>query len=167
VTVAAAALLAIVVTTRFLKANSPIVPLHIRRGLTRLYLVVSIPWILWFGYDAYQAAASIRFDISQSRDYITLIDYLDNSAEYGKERIAYARRELGLMAMTWGDAATNDEILKRINKALDVDYDRLTIGTYAVLAGIIPPLLYPIFVWVLMGFRKSVPGAEEARADRP
>jgi hypothetical protein len=33
--------------------NFPRVPRHIRRGLIRLYLVVAIPWIAWFGYKAY------------------------------------------------------------------------------------------------------------------
>jgi hypothetical protein len=31
----------------------PRVPRHIRRGLIRLYLVVAIPWIAWFGYMTY------------------------------------------------------------------------------------------------------------------
>jgi hypothetical protein len=29
------------------------VPRHIRRGFIRLYIVVAVPWIAWFGYKAY------------------------------------------------------------------------------------------------------------------
>src|SRR5262245_49754425 len=32
----------------------PRVPRHVRRGLIRLYLVVAIPWIAWFGYMTYR-----------------------------------------------------------------------------------------------------------------
>jgi hypothetical protein len=31
----------------------PEVPRHVRRGFIRLYIVVAIPWIAWFGYEAY------------------------------------------------------------------------------------------------------------------
>src|SRR5258708_1533684 len=33
--------------------NLPTVPRHIRRGLIRLYIAISVPWIAWFGYQAY------------------------------------------------------------------------------------------------------------------
>jgi hypothetical protein len=32
-------------------------PVHLRRGLTRLYLVVAVPWIAWFVYEFYDAGS--------------------------------------------------------------------------------------------------------------
>ncbi len=31
-------------------------PEHLRRGLTRLYLVVAVPWVAWFGYQILDAS---------------------------------------------------------------------------------------------------------------
>jgi hypothetical protein len=30
-------------------------PVHLRRGMTRLYLVVSVPWVAWYGYQLIDA----------------------------------------------------------------------------------------------------------------
>jgi hypothetical protein len=68
--------------------------------------------------------------------------------------VEYARRELGLMALVW-DAKTNDEIGEHIEKAAEDNEARLTTAIYALLAGITPPSLYPIFLWVLRGFRQT------------
>jgi hypothetical protein len=40
--------------------NFPPVPRHIRRGLIRLYLVVAVPWIAWFGYKTYTSTYRSR-----------------------------------------------------------------------------------------------------------
>ena len=167
VAVASAACLAIVVTTHFMKLGSPIVPHYVRRGLIRLYVVAFIPWTIWFGYDAYKANSAIRFETSQHKEYLRLLDYLDDhtETEFAQAHMRYARRELGLIASNWGDATTHDEILKRITKALETDRDRLATAIYALLAGVALPLLYPIFVWVLAGFRKSGPGRAAAHTE--
>jgi len=54
---------------------------------------------------------------------------------------------------------TEDEINRNIDEAVERDTDRLTTAIYALLAGVAPPLLYPIFLWLLAGFRKSAPDA--------
>ncbi len=42
-------------------------PEHFRRGLTRLYLAVSLPWVAWFGFQIYDIAQRSRY-ISHTRE---------------------------------------------------------------------------------------------------
>ena len=76
--------------------------------------------------------------------------------------VEYARHELGRMADVW-DAKTNDEISEHIDEAVERNEARLTIAIYALLAGVAPPLLYPIFLWILAGFRRSASVTSEAQ----
>jgi hypothetical protein len=39
--------------TRFAKVQWLSLPMHQRRGLLRLYLIVVVPWVAWFGYKFY------------------------------------------------------------------------------------------------------------------
>lgn len=169
VAVFASTVLAVCVTRRFLKSDvhdpsaAPIVPDHVRRGLIRLYAVFIILWAIGFSYVAHKANASIQADLSESKDFEDLVYFLENSSiPATSPRIENARRQLGLMAMVW-DAKTSDEIRDHISAALDRNRDRLTNAIYALLAGVAPALLYPIFLWLLAGFRKSAPVTGEAR----
>jgi hypothetical protein len=164
----ATAVLSVCVTTRLLKTDlydrgaTTTVPHHIRRGLIRVYVALLIPWVAWFGYTAYKANTSINFDFPQLREFGSLSAIIDE-AKTGAT-IEYARRKLGLMAMTWGDAKTQDEINHNIDEAVEQDHARLTTAIYALLGGVAPPLLYPIFLWLLAGFRRSAPITLDAPA---
>ncbi len=151
----------------------PIVPRHIRRGLIRLYVIVLIPWIAWFGYTAYRANASINYDYSQLREFGRLSAVFNESKDPAS--IRDARLGLELLSATWtteGDWNEKtlhemDEVINEIGKQIDeaVDYNsaRFTTAIYALLAGVAPPLLYPIFLWLLVGFRKSPLVTSEAQ----
>jgi len=45
-----------------LKHFGETVPRHIRRGLIRLYILVAVPWIAWFGYMAYAKFPGAAFE---------------------------------------------------------------------------------------------------------
>jgi hypothetical protein len=158
----AAVVLSVWVTRYFLNTDpdKPLAPPalapHIRTGLIRLYLILLIPWAAWFSYRAYEANDLLNFDFAQGRHWGELQGMLENSAT-SAARIEYARSELGHMALVW-DAKTNDEIAEHIEEAEQINDGRLTTAIYALLAAIMPPLLYPIFLWALAGFRKSTPG---------
>lgn len=40
-------------------------PQHLRRGLTRLYVVVAAPWVAWYGYQIYYALERHRYELSR------------------------------------------------------------------------------------------------------
>jgi hypothetical protein len=46
---------------------------HVRRGLTRLYLVVSVPWIAWFGYLLFDALQQDDQDLASDAFWFLLI----------------------------------------------------------------------------------------------
>jgi hypothetical protein len=158
--VVAAVVLSVSVTKHLLTTDlgaRPFVPPHIRTGLIRLYLVLTIPWLIWNGYAAYKAYNSLTFDYSIREDFVRLSATLDESLRDPKTpatRIAEVRRELGVMASTW-DANTIDEIEKRIEESIDHNTRSFTFAIYAILGAVTAPLLYPIFLWILAGFRKS------------
>lgn len=87
VAVLATALLSIVITRRLLNADSPdalagpIVPHHIRRGLLRLYIVLFVSWVSWFGNVSYTAHHLIDSDLSFARDAGKLRDLLDDDTQ--------------------------------------------------------------------------------------
>jgi hypothetical protein len=162
VAVLAAVILSFSVTRRFIESDIPdptarVVPHHIRRGLIRVYVALLIPWVAWFGYAAHEADISVNFAFSQLREFGRLSAMIEEAKTAAT--VEHARRELGLMAMTWGHAKTQVEINHNIDEAVERDTDRLTTAIYALLAGVAPPLLYPIFLWLLAGFRKSAPDA--------
>jgi hypothetical protein len=139
-------------------------PEHLRRGLLRLYLVVAVPWVVWFGYITYKANVSLSYNFSQLREFGGLSAILDDAdpAIPQTPETRYARHELVVMALVWG-AKTNDEISEHIFKAIELNDARLTTAIYALIAGLAPPLLYPIFLWVLAAFRHSEPITSEPR----
>jgi hypothetical protein len=140
------------------------VPPHVHRGLLRLYLIVAVPWVAWFGYIAYKANVSLNYEFSQGREFGRLLGILDDADPATPQTPAtrYARHELGAMALVW-DAKTNDEISEHIVKAIELNDARLTSAIYALLAGAAPALLYPVFLWVLAGFSKPAPITNDAR----
>jgi hypothetical protein len=81
----AAASLSISVTTLFLRAEtevprSAILPYHIRKGFLRLYVILLIPWMAWFGYAAHRA----NFDgVDISRRAATYVDRILRGAKPG------------------------------------------------------------------------------------
>jgi hypothetical protein len=46
---------------------------HVRRGLTRLYLVVSVPWVAWFGYLLFDALQQDDQDLASDAFWFLLI----------------------------------------------------------------------------------------------
>ena len=48
-------------------------PEHVRRGLTRLYLVVSVPWVAWFGYGLFDAFQQGDDDLASNAFWSLLI----------------------------------------------------------------------------------------------
>jgi hypothetical protein len=163
----ATAAISIGVTRRFLQAGShdasanPTVPHHIRRGLLTLYVILVVPWTIWFGYVAYNAHATINFDLSQSENVSSLLDQLNDPTELANRETAAS--ELARFRSVW-KARTNDEINERIWEALQLNGGRLTIAIYAALAGIVPIILYPIGVmivwlcsWFVNTLREIVP----------
>jgi hypothetical protein len=80
----------------------------------------------------------------------------------------HARRELSLIHSNYeehytrDEHYTNDELQKRIRRDIEESEARLTTAVYALLAGLVLPMLYPIVVWVLSGFRKSNLGTPAA-----
>lgn len=167
-----AATLAISATLYFAKmqeATAPtIVPHNIRRGLLRLYVILLIPWAAWFSYTAYTANRNLVFDFDQGKEWARLDGMLEDNVGKGNpngaEIIGYARRELGLMAEVWDAHHSTDEISTHIDESIGQNTSRLTNSIYALLAAIAPPFLYPIFLWVVAGFRKTKPISNERPA---
>lgn len=164
VTLLAAVVLSTEVTRHLMRADtsgSPIVPRHVRKGLTRVYAVIAIPWEIWFGYSAYKEYA--RYNAMTSR-----LDALFKLEERLRDpTISQGQREniserLAQMASDW-DAKDQNETADHMLDYRDHDIgNRFTIAIYALLAALIPPLLYPIFIWVLAGFRRSQPASTKA-----
>jgi hypothetical protein len=160
------AVLSSTVTWRLLKSQhdvtaTTVIPNNIRLGLVRLYAVLFVPWAIWFGYTAYEMPRNIRFDRSQLREYYQLTETL-NDRDAPPAKRESARRYLSEIHSNYEDHYTNDELEKRIWRKVDESEARLTTAVYAVLAGLILPMLYPIVVWVLSGFRKSNLGRKSA-----
>jgi hypothetical protein len=170
----ASAVLSVSVTEQRLKTDLPhavalpVLPSHIRRGLIRLYVILLIPWVGWFGYMACRANASLNSNFSQAREFGRLSIILDDADPATPQTPAtrYARHELGFMASVW-DAKTNDEIGEHIEAAIEYSEVRLTMAIYALLGGAAPPLLYPVFVWAVAGFRKPASTSNDAPCTSP
>jgi hypothetical protein len=111
---------------------------------------------------AYTAHAAINSDLSFARDVSKLRDLLDDDTEFAPRRHEYAASELARARLVC-EAQTNDELNDRINEALHQSRGRFTTAIYALLGGAAPPLLYPIFLWILAGFRKPATGRDEVR----
>jgi hypothetical protein len=91
---------------------------------------------------------------SQLDKVFKMQEQLDDPAAPSGQR-ANARQTLAQMAADW-DAKNQDDIADRMLEYRDQNIGkRFTFAIYAVLAGLIPPLVYPIFVWLLAGFRKT------------
>jgi hypothetical protein len=156
VTLLATVVLSTEVTRHLIRADtsgSPIVPRHVRKGLTRAYAVIAIPWVIWFGYSAYNEYASYNSMTSQIRKLFKLEERLEDPtiSQGQRENI---RETLAKMATDW-DVKNQDDVADRMLDYRDENIgNRFTMAIYAVLAALIPPLLYPIFIWVLAGFRK-------------
>ncbi len=173
VAVFTAASLSFDVTRRVLKTDphdtlaGRTVPPHIRRGLIRLYVIVFVPWVAWFGHTVYKANHSMTYDFSQLKEFGQyegqLYDFYQMN-DVDKKRNEFVRKQatsgLELLGGNW-DARTHDEISERINASIDRSRDRLTTAIYALLAGAILPFLYPFFLWVVAGFRKSTPDTSD------
>jgi len=156
VTLLATVVLSTEVTRHLMSADtsgSSIVPRHVRRGFTRVYAVIAIPWVIWFGYSAYNEYASYNSMTSRIGELFKLEERLEDRTISQVQR-ENMRETLAKMATDW-DAKNQDDIADRMLEYRDENIgNRFTIAIYAVLAALIPPLLYPIFIWVLTGFRK-------------
>jgi hypothetical protein len=103
----ATALLSIKVTQHVLTLGSPdanpTIPLHIRRGLIRLYAILIIPWVIWFGYSAYRADRGMRYDFSHLR---RLSDAQTYERSTNDVVVRMAKGELELLQDVWEGAHT-------------------------------------------------------------
>jgi hypothetical protein len=145
--------LSIYVTRRELRIDfraGQIMSPHVRRGLLRLYLVVSIPWIAWWGYDAYSTRRARLYNFTEA---VRVSDYEDRLQRSPTE--AFALRELSMMRTVW-KVNSNDELRTRISEELDQEDDRLTKSIYALLGAAFPVLLMPFVLWIAAGFTKRV-----------
>jgi hypothetical protein len=132
--------------------------------------------MIWSGYTAYEANKDLASQNSlrdEFNDYSLLLDEnLENPTSRAlrgtdKRRIDDARRALGIMAFRWDPPPyTKDEIKEHINQDISYSTNRLTVAIYAILAAALPPLLYPIFLWVLAGFQKRASNLSEAPQSR-
>jgi hypothetical protein len=166
VAVFAAVVLSVSVTKHFLTIDigaRSLVPPHIRTGLIRLYLVLTIPWLIWNGYTAYESRKSVMYAISNRIEFGRLSATLDGIGDPTPAARLDARHELGRLADIW-DATTTDEIEKHIEESIGDHTRSLTFAIYAILGAVTVPLLYPIFLWILAGFRKSIRPPSEAEA---
>jgi hypothetical protein len=145
------------VTRRLMRAdtsgNSLIVPHHVRKGLTRVYAVIAIPLVIWFGYSACKEYAHFERMNSRLNEFFELWYRLDDPTIIQAQR-EHTTQSLARIAAEW-DAKTPNEIADLMLAYRDEIGNRFTIAIYALLVGLIPLLLYPIFIWVLAGFRKS------------
>jgi hypothetical protein len=142
-------------------STSPIVPRHVRKGLTRVYAVIAIPWVIWFGYSAYKEYARYNGMTSRIDQLFKLEERLRDSTISQRQR-ENITETLARMATDW-DAKNQDDIADRMLDYRDENIgNHFTMAIYAVLAALIPPLLYPIFIWVLAGFRKPQPASTKA-----
>jgi uncharacterized membrane protein (DUF485 family) len=162
VAVFTAASLSYVTTRRHLKTNSdealakPVVPNNIRRGLIRLYIVLVVPWVIWFGYAAHAQNAQITFDYTQSEKAYRSLAWLNgewrsNDVDADLQHKKAAIAELEVQRRTWG-ASTNEDLIKRIKEETETDRPLLDFTIYKVLVAIIVLPLYPVFVWLIAGF---------------
>ena len=145
----ATVVLSIYVTRRELKIDfraGQILSTHIRRGLLRLYLVVSVPWIAWWVYDAYSIRGSIHYNQTQMNRVLEYEDRLERSPTD-----SFPLHELSLMRTVW-EVNSNDELRTRIVEEMEQGRDNLTTSIFALLGAAFPPLLMPLAA----GFSKRV-----------
>lgn len=95
------------------------------KRLLRLYVAITIPWVLWFGYAAYQTHAVYAFN----RDYMAALD-----ATPGADRSNYFR-----------SALVRDEYL--IQRNLDLKWMAI------VPLGL--PIVIAAGMWVLFGIPRK------------
>jgi hypothetical protein len=149
-----AASLSAAATTRILKGDTGVKQNkfdHIQKGLRRLYITLLIPWVAWFGYAAYESSHSIRFANSQRNEffqYTEWLDRLDDDNQVRDARRRMAADQLERMRFVW-------DVRTSIDSSMEQSRDRLTNDVYALLAGVMPFLLYPIALWVIAGFRRQ------------
>jgi hypothetical protein len=103
--------------------------MRLRRGLFRLYVVLTMLWIGWFGYEIYAAQRSA----SKATDYIQMYDY---ERQIGRVP-AFNRSEL----VVWQIQQT-----KRRETALQA------LLVFPLLA----PVLFFIGNWVIRSFRRDM-----------
>jgi hypothetical protein len=154
-TVFATVLLSTIVTRHFLITGSPdklanVLPPHIHGGLVRLYAILFIPWILYFGYAIYEENAHLDFNGDQPKRVDLWVLQVDSDPIRADYAIYWARG----MIIDW-KVTGYDDISELINEERERTSDRLTVAIYALLAGIAPAMLYPLFLWVVAGFRKT------------
>ncbi len=104
------------------------VPFELRRGLARLYFLVALCWVAWFGYEFYDA----------QRQYNSASMYLETDSITRKlgQPSAYDRAELA-------------EWVARENK-------RRTFAVRALLIMLVgAPLGYFVTLWLIAGFRRN------------
>jgi hypothetical protein len=145
--------LSIYVTRRELKTDfraEQIMSAHIRRGLLRLYLVVLVPWIAWWAYDAYSIRRSIHYNQAQIDRVLKYESRLQDSPT---DRSAL--EELSLMRTVW-EANSNDELKTRIMEERDKGFDEIDKPIFALLGAAFPVLLMPFGLWIAAGFSKRV-----------
>ncbi|MET4487666.1 hypothetical protein [Bradyrhizobium sp. LA7.1] len=98
-----------------------------RSGLLRLYAVIAVPWVLWFGYGAYEAHGVYTFN----RDYTEAFEKLPpdptkNWANY------------------YGATSNRDEYRKRRDTNL----------TWLCIVPAGYPIVMFALLWVIDGFRR-------------
>jgi hypothetical protein len=156
----ASVVLSTTVTNHFLKTGlhnasiTPTIPHHVRKGLIRLYIILFVPWVAWFGYTAHRSNDLTEFAFTQAVQADQYMNTLDDSDKTGSARVRDAVQQLARLRDFW-HVRTNDELRGRIDADEERNRDHLTTAIYALLAAMAPPLLYPIFLWMFAGFRKA------------
>ena len=111
--------------------------MHIRRGLFRLYLVLSVLWVGWFGYEIYDSGRSV----TAARDFIQTYN---NERRLGRPS-AYDIAEL----VKWQSQESA----------------RQKSAERAVLAfPVLVPILYFLCNWIVRGFRRDKQGQNAPEA---
>jgi hypothetical protein len=120
-------------------------PDHLRRGLFRLYVAVTIPWVAWFGYMAFDADQQAKRAQIRSTELLRQMERSQNDSV-----AAQAQKTVeGLLGSTYQEDFEDDIKLR------DEQTARRKIAVYALPA--VPlggPLLCFVVVWVVAGFRK-------------
>ena len=149
---------------------------HIDRityGLIRLYITILIPWISWFGYEAYRYNGNVIFERIQYASVIKAKIWLEDHANDQQSPIIFEGRtlkqiyefELEVARLVW-DAKSNDDIYEAISASIEKDVNELTRSIYSLLASAAPWLLYPLVRWLIAGFEKRPPDDAEASPGR-
>jgi hypothetical protein len=117
--------------------------MNMRKGFIRLYIAITVPWVGWFGYMAYDANRWASYAQAKLEFLVEAID--DGDGHSFKTRALRAAQGV----------ETDNELVDIYADQRDKQSERRKLALYALLAWPLgAPLLYIVVLWIVAGFRQ-------------